>query len=254
MNRRKEGRRYVYSETFMEALGYCHLYLHLPFRQTEGLIKSHLKEKANTPTYSAIWKRVNKLHIKMNPKLGKDIVIAIDSTGIKVSNRGEWMRQKWQKRRGFLKIHVAVDVKSKQITGLEITDDKSHDSKSFISLVEQSKKFGNVTKTLVDGAYDTKDNFSYCYYDNEILPAIKVRENSSINTDCYPRRKSVLAQLYNLDLWKLSVRYGDRWIVEGVFSAFKRMFGEHVTSHKRENMIHELKMKVCLYNKMIAMQ
>ena len=30
-------------------LGYCHLYLHLPFRQTEGLIKSHLKEKANTP-------------------------------------------------------------------------------------------------------------------------------------------------------------------------------------------------------------
>ena len=49
-----------------------------------------------------------------------------------------------QKRRGFLKIHVAVDVKSKQITGLEITDDKSHDSKSFISLVEQSKKFGNI--------------------------------------------------------------------------------------------------------------
>jgi len=32
------------------------------------------------------------------------------------------------------------------------------------------------------------------------------------------------------------------------------MFGEHVTSHKRENMIHELKMKVCLYNKMIAIQ
>ena len=71
------------------------------------------------------------------------------------------MRQKWQKRRGFLKIHVAADVKSKQITGLEITDDHFHDSKSFVSLVEQSKQFGNVTKTLADGAYDTKDNFSY---------------------------------------------------------------------------------------------
>ena len=70
----------------------------------------------------------------------------------------------------------------------------------------------------------TQDNLSYCYYDNEILPAIKVRENSSINTDCYPRSESVLVQLYNLDLWKLSVSYGDRWIVEGVFSAFKRMF------------------------------
>ncbi len=58
--------------------------------------------------------------------------------------------------------------------------------------------------------YDCKDNFSYCYYDKEILPAIKVRKTSSINTNCYPRRKSVLAQLYNLDLWKISVRYGDR--------------------------------------------
>ncbi len=145
-------------------------------------------------------------------------------------------------------------MKSKQITGIDITDDKSHDSKHFISLVEQSKQFGNVTKTLADGAYDTKDNFSYLYYDNDILPAIKTRKNSSVVTDCYPRRKSVLAQLYNLDLWKLSVSYGDRWIVEGAFSVFKRMFGEHVTSHKRENMIHELKMKVCLYNKMIAMQ
>ena len=43
---------------------------------------------------------------------------------------------------------------------------------------------------------------------------------------------------------KLSVICGDRWIVEEVFSAFKRMFDEHVISHKRENMIHELKIKV----------
>ena len=174
----------------MEALGYCHAYLHLPYRQTEGLIKSHLKEKSKTPTYSTIWKRVNKLDIKCNPKLGKDIIIAIDSTGVKVADRGEWMRQKWQKRRGFLKIHVAVDVKSKQITGLTITDDKSHDSKSFVSLVEQSKQFANVTKTLADGAYDTKSDFSYLYHEN-ITAGIKTRKNSSVNTDCYPRRKSV---------------------------------------------------------------
>ena len=33
--------------------------------QTEGLIKSHLSSKAKT-TYSAIWKRVNKLHINQS--------------------------------------------------------------------------------------------------------------------------------------------------------------------------------------------
>ena len=51
MNHKKEGRQFVYPESFMEALGCCHLYLHLPFRQTEGPIKSHLKNKSKTPTY-----------------------------------------------------------------------------------------------------------------------------------------------------------------------------------------------------------
>jgi len=71
MNHKKEGNRYQYPESFMEALGYVHLYLGLPYRQTEGLIKSHLKSKTNTPTYSAIWKRVNKLDIKCNPNWEK---------------------------------------------------------------------------------------------------------------------------------------------------------------------------------------
>ena len=106
MNHGKEGRRFVYPDSFMEALGYCHLYMHLPFRQTADLVKSYLKGKTKTPTYSAIWKRVDKLRVKMNPKLGKNIVIAIDSSGVKVVNRGDWMRQKLQKRRGFLKIRV----------------------------------------------------------------------------------------------------------------------------------------------------
>ena len=88
MNHGKEGRRFVYPESFMEALGYCHAYLHLPYRQTEGMIRSHLKGKAKIPTHSAIWKRVNKLDIRVNPKIGKGMVIAADSTGVKVANRG----------------------------------------------------------------------------------------------------------------------------------------------------------------------
>lgn len=47
-----------------------------------------------------------------------DIVIAVDSTGIKVTNRGEWILDKWKNkkiRKGFIKIHVAVDIKTKKI-------------------------------------------------------------------------------------------------------------------------------------------
>ena len=38
-----------------------------------------------------------------------NFIIAIDSTtGVKVTNRGEWIRHKWNVKRGYLKIHVAV--------------------------------------------------------------------------------------------------------------------------------------------------
>lgn len=53
------------------------------------------------PGYTAIHKRINKLDTKIDPKVGSYIVLAIDSTGIKVANRREWMRDKWKKRRDF---------------------------------------------------------------------------------------------------------------------------------------------------------
>jgi hypothetical protein len=91
---------------------------------------------------------------------------------------------------------------------------------------------------IADGAYDSKENFRYLY-DNNIEDAIKVRTNSSYRfMGCNPRRKVVLQQLKNLK-WKCSVSYGQRWIVESVFSSMKRMFGEcirkKISKHGQRN-------------------
>ena len=52
-----------------------------------------LRFLAYIPHYRTISRRINKLEIKINEKLGNDIVIALDSTGIKVANRGgQWMQ------------------------------------------------------------------------------------------------------------------------------------------------------------------
>ena len=55
-------------------------------------------------------------------------MITVDSTGIKVTNRGQWMNEKWstQNRKGYLKIHVAVNIKTKEILALKVTDEKVH--------------------------------------------------------------------------------------------------------------------------------
>ncbi len=68
------------------------------------------------------------------------------------------------------------------------------------------------------------------------------------------RNLSVLAQRNDLQNWKDSiVSYGQRWIVETIFSSIKRMFGgEYVYSVRLKNMIQEMILKASLYNKMIS--
>jgi hypothetical protein len=100
------------------------------------------------------------------------------------------MDEKWNKqnKRGYLKIHVAVDIKTKEILALEVTDEKVNDSKMLKKLVNnildnQDKKIKSV---LADGAHDSNINFKYLQ-EKKITPAIKVRTNSIVsirnNTD-----------------------------------------------------------------------
>jgi hypothetical protein len=127
MNQGKEGASYRYPNSFVQLLGYMRIYFHLPFRQTEGVVTAHTGKKApSIPDYSTINRRVNKLDIKINERIGNDIVIVLDSTGIKVTNRGEWLPHKWNVRKGYLKIHVAVDIKKKKIVSLDVTSEEGY--------------------------------------------------------------------------------------------------------------------------------
>src|SRR6188472_3763397 len=157
MNHGKVGEPYAYPDSFIQLLGYMRAYFHLPFRQTQGVVIAHASTKVPCiPNYSTISRRVSRLDIKINERLlGNDIVIALDSTGIKVANRGEWIRHKWHVRKGYLKIHVAVDIKKKKIVSLEVTSEEVHDSKMLKHLVDHALENNDtVTRTLCDGSYD----------------------------------------------------------------------------------------------------
>jgi hypothetical protein len=257
MNEGKVGEPFHYPNSFLLLLGYARVYFHLPYRQTEGIVRAHAEDKKipSIPDYSTISRRINKLDIKVNNHLGGDnIVIAIDSTGIKVTNRGEWMYRKWNDhviaRKGYLKIHVSVDIKKKKILSLSVTDEKIHDGEILQALVEDIVKRQNVqvNTLLADGSYDSNKIFRFLSF-NDIKAGIKVRKNSRIRKyNHYKRNTVVLQQKSNFDIWKYSVSYGQRWIVESVFSSIKRMFGEYVSAVKFPNMIKEMTLKALLYN------
>jgi hypothetical protein len=256
MNEGKEGKKFVYPDSFIKLLGYMRAYFHLPYRQTEGVVRAHATNTVpSIPDYSRICRRINRLNITISDDdksslHGDYFVIAIDSTGIKVSNRGEWIRHKWNIKRGYLKIHVAVDIKRKRILSLNVTSEQVNDGKVLSGLVDDItiKQNKIVDTAIMDGSYDSNENFQFLSFKG-IEPAIKVRKNSRCRkTNHYIRNKTVKMQKNNLQEWKDSVRYGQRWIVETVFSCIKRLFGEYVTAIRFENMIKEILLKASLYN------
>ena len=95
--------------------------------------------------YVTIYNRAQKLKLDIIPNNSHhaihtmDMVITVDSTGIKITNRGDWIRHKHGKRPklGYVKIHAAVDTKSKCVTGFRITKESVHDSQEFMPLIDQ---------------------------------------------------------------------------------------------------------------------
>lgn len=260
MNKGKEGPHYRYPNSLISLLATVHVYL-LPYRQLEGFLRTmsiHIKKlKEVVPDFTTIWWRVARMKINLDPKINPekdDIVIAVDSTGIKVTNRGEWILDKWKKKRrirkGFIKIHVAVDTKTKKIVSMSVTKEDVHDGKMLKELVDDVSKNYDIKKVLADGGYDSKDNFRQLD-EMKVIPAIKVRKNSSVknNAKCIPRKLSVIQQqLKDLNRWKKRHGYGMRWMAESAFSSIKRTFGEHVSSVKWNSIVNELMLKASIYN------
>jgi len=119
------------------------------------------------PDFTTIWWRIEKMKINIDPKVNPerdDIVLTVDSTGIKVTNRGEWILDKWKNKRirkGFIKIDIALDIKTKKIISMSVTREDVHDGKMLKELVEGVSQNCDIEKILADGAYDSIDNFRY---------------------------------------------------------------------------------------------
>jgi hypothetical protein len=260
LNRGKLGRKYAYPWAFIELLMLIHVIFHLPYRQLEGFLRklSDLIPEIKPTDYTNIWRRGTRLKLNLLETMSasdEPVVIAVDSTGIKVTNRGEWMREKWKIHRGWIKVHMAVDVKTKEIVAIEVTDERVSDGSKFNSLIDQAEENlsgRKIEEVLGDGAFDRREIFNHLQQKG-IQPVIKTRSNASTRARGSPARAKAVREVKDLGYkgWKQKYSYGRRWAAETVFSAVKRISGEHVAATKKENMMQEVILKFSFYNMMI---
>ncbi len=387
-NEGKVGAPYRYAETLIMLAAGVRVAPGVRYRQLQGMV-GKTAGRSNTPSFSQFCKRINRLDadvcrgpdgmVTVSDRRGPR-VLALDASGLKQHNRGEWMRAKWKVRRGFVKMHVLVDTDTMKILALEVTDDTVGDSTMFESLLGQvadaggaqqdaggaqqdaggaqqdaggaqqdaggaqqdaggaqqdaggaqqdaggaqqdaggaqqdaggaqqdaggaqppaaappdprdGRRYENLLASgvpplasfcpgdgrasrntpdllLGDAAYGSRKNIAACARAG-VTPGIahtvnvtargkgsgdawgiSVRDQmggspDATRLDLMDREEKRENQVY----WKVRIGYGHRWLVEAVFSVFKRLFGEHLMALKWDNIVQEIRLKVIQYNK-----
>jgi len=257
MNMGKKGRPFTYPDTFIRFAGALYHFFSLPYRQLEGVFRqlSRHVHPLKAADYTTLYRRITSIKMNLKGLIGtddEDVVIAVDSTGIKVTNRGEWIRKKWKVHRGWIKVHVAVNVDSGEILSVRVTSEKVGDSRVFEDLIEDAdENLGDrrIRRVYADGAYDTRSAFNILER-KKIEPGIKIRKNASTRSRGSPYRAKHVREYKKkgYENWRDEIEYGKRWRVESTFSAIKRIFGETVRAHDEEKMYREVETIFLLYN------
>jgi len=258
MNRRKRGRPYRIAESYVRFLAVIRYLFSLGYRQLEAFTRSLERIFPILPVidYSWIRRRIVWLgedSVGYNLRGVNDpVVIVLDSTGVKVCRSGSWLERRYSMRRGYLKMHFAIDARTGEIVYFERTTDRVHDSEVAKRMVDRSMKAGNVIKVIGDGAYDSIGSIRYLEREG-IEPIIRPRRNARTGRGPPSGRSAArMIRDYGYRVWSKIVGYVRRWMAETAISRFKALFGEHLLSRKPRWMDAELTIKAFIYNMLLS--
>ena len=257
MNKGKVGAPFQYPYSYIEFVAFLKVGFKIPYRTVQGIVRG-LSEylRIEEMHFTHIRRRILKIKPSVR-NLGfegedddKPITLIVDASGLTISKKGDYIEEKWtREKKEFVKLHIAVDEKSKKVVSFRITKGNVHDTKKFGPLVKESAKRHDVDKVYGDKAYDNRKNFNILD-DMNAEPAISIRKNASTRSKGCPFRRDevFLVKKLGYEGWKQLKDTGRRWIAEIVFSSIKRVLGEDLLSKKFSAQKVEAGLKVMLYN------
>ena len=250
-NNGKIGHPYKVPDALIMYLARLRSVFNVPFRSLEGMLR-YLAIIANIKSisYSEIFRRIRRIKPVLNNNINNKLDCIIDSTGYKITIRGDYLGHKWhKKRKGWIKSHVIISMKNVNVLSFTITDEHTHDSKAARKLLSKMKN--NILRIFGDKGYDSKYIYNMFGY-NAIIPP---RKNASTKSRGSSARAKIVRYIKknSTEQWKENNNYGKRWLVEIYFSGLKRVMTEVIKAKKIEYIIQELALKVVNYNIMRGM-
>jgi len=252
------GRPKIYSELAIETCSTMRVLFGLTFRRCQGFVKSLfeiMKLNINPPSYTQICRRQKNLKIKLKHNVSGSIHVVVDATGLKIFGEGEWkVRQHgYSKRRMWRKLHVGVDVKTREIVMSELTDNHTGENKLLKPLLDQYTD--GLIKVGADKGYDSYE----CHEiigrrdaESAILLQRKSKIKKHLSKDGPPLvRDEITRRMRKVGRkqWKQEVGYHQRSLVENTFFRFKTILGGKLRSIILENQKIEVLIGCNILNK-----
>ena len=261
--RRSRGSQPRYSDLAITMCLTLGMVYRLPLRQTQGLIRSISKLmllEISVPDFSTLSRRGRGLSLPARPKIKitDPVHLAIDSTGLKVFDEGEWLQSKYNvkaKRKRWRKLHLGLNLVTGDIVCSDLTLDDVGDPTVLPDLLNQ---IGTpVSRFIADGAYDgapTSDLLKARFGEAvEIIIPPPKNAIPSPQSKCFPSlrdRHIVKIQTHGRMAWQSGSGYNQRSGIETQMGRWKAIIGPKLKARCFENQQTEAKIGVAILNKM----
>ena len=233
------GRQEEYSDLALQICLTFRLLYRQALRPTEGFINSLLKLMDLDliyPDHTTLSRRSQTLK-ELQEQLKKvqkkeSIHILIDSTGLKIYGAGEWEEAKHGKgrRKGWMKLHLAIDENSKEIEASTLTDHLTSDASQVKPLLD------NVDSIKGKGIFPPR---------SDAILSEDWKENMT------QRDLNILRiHMDGRDVWEYASGYSKRNLVENAMFRFKNNIGPKLRARTSKRQEAEIKLGVHILNQM----
>jgi len=237
----------------------------LRLRQVEGFLESILQLMGlalSVPDHTTLSRRARTWQSpdkQQDPQVPLDggVHVLVDSTGLQVYGAGQWLEEKHgaKSRRGWRKLHLALDADSGEIIAHTMTDQDAGDASQVGPLLDQiDSPIGRFT---ADGAYDGKpiyDAIIHHHADAAIIipPRVNAIE-PVVNRPAGQRDQHIAAISKDGRIkWQASTGYGKRALVETAIGRYKSIIGPRLRARSFHAQRTEVAIGCAVLNRMLA--
>ncbi len=173
--------------------------------------------------------------------------LAADSTGYSYLRFVRWFNVRtdsFRTRKGWVKLHAIVDIRTKVIIDCMVTDSVTADINGLYAMLG---RLGRGTGDFcLDSAYLAR---LMCNVISAMgmVPRIKPKSNTVCNAKGSQSWREMVS-LYMDDRDRFDTEYHQRSIIEAVFAALKKMYGDCTRCRRHENRAKEIVIRTMCYN------